>query len=112
MFIDSYLNSQKSIIETLQYENKRLLEENERLKIRADEYRNEMMYDAEALAILHHAIFSGDINGEIKEEFLGISPIVDKALKQAQYRHVWVVCGPSGHAMEKLINKWQSLIDE
>ena len=74
------------------------------LRTKCSRIHEDMLCDAEALAILASTELGFDKNGEIPQKSNRHSAVF-WALQQAQYRHAWVVCGPVNNAMERLMKK-------
>ena len=80
-----------------------LTERAEKAEERLAEAEQVGMYDAECLAAISTLLFTD--NGQIPEHFACLRPGLQQALKWAQYRHAWVVCGPVPDGMERLLLK-------
>ena len=80
-----------------------LTERAEKAEERLAEAEEVGMYDAECLAAISTLLVTD--NGQIPEHFACKRPGLQRALKWAQYRHAWVVCGPVPDGMERLLLK-------
>jgi len=87
-----------------------LTERAEKAEERLAEAEEVGMYDAECLAAISTLLFTDF--GQIPEHFACKRPGLQRALKWAQYRHAWVVCGPVPDGMERLLLKLDKYPDE
>lgn len=74
----------------------------------ANQFEN-MINDAEALAILSTTKVGLDDNGNYPEDLENERDAVKWAIGRAQYRHGWVTIGPISNGMDRLLEEKDTL---
>lgn len=63
--------------------------------------KTDLLFLKEMMAILSKLLL--DDNGTPLKQYDDVRPAIKEALRQVSHCHSWVVCGPVGDAMEKLM---------